>query len=57
MMWGGGVEVCGETKAEVTGGKFGMGISRMTMPESLAGGVARVPLNGVPLNGVPLNGG
>lgn len=33
----GGVEVCGETKAEVTGGKLGMGISKMTMPESLAG--------------------
>ena len=34
-----------------------MGISRMTMPESLAGEGGRVPLNGVPLNGVPLNGG
>ena len=33
----GGVDVCGETEAEVPGGKLGVGISRMSTPESLAG--------------------
>ena len=47
----GGVDVCGETEAEVTGGKLGVEISRMSTPESLAGRVTCVPLNGVPLNG------
>lgn len=39
----GGVDVCGETEAEVTGGKLGVEISRMSTPESLAGRVACVP--------------